>query len=196
MSDYKESQGVKTQADNQFKQKLVDGQSGATATKVLSVDEDGETVSAGTNDWGLIALGKSSDSKWRALATDASGNLKVVPGTPSGSGIVSDYFQYTNVAAAGSTTHDKVITSGKTVNNLSVDSVASTGLFRWDVGTWDGTTFTAYASFITSPASPTRTTIPLKPMPVGNGTLAIRVIANNLETTADNGYSTVSWIEE
>lgn len=195
--DYKESQGVKTQRDNEFKTKLVDGQSGGVATKVLSVVQDGDTYSDGVNDFAIPVATHSSDGKMRLMKSDSAGNIMAVIGNPAGSAIVSDLKHHngsgSGVASGTPDNHDKTITTGKTVSGLKV-TVASTGLFRWDVGLWDGVSFTPYVQIYTCPSSP-MAVVTNSLMPVGDGTKAIRVIANNLESTNDDGYSTSEWVE-
>lgn len=193
MADYKDSQGVKTQRDNEFKIKLVDGQSGTSATKVVTVAQDGDTYVDGTNDFGVPVLTHSSDNKLRLIKSDAAGNIMAVIGNPSGSAVVSDALTHSSVVAAAANNHDKLITSGKTVTKLTA-TVASLGLFKWQLGTWDGTVFAPIVSGVTSPASPSFSFASIA-MPVGDGTLKIRLIATNEDSATNDAYSTLEWIE-
>jgi len=68
MADFNGAKPVMTVRDDEFKIKVVDGQSGDTATKVLSVVAEGDAYSAGVNDLGSPAMGK-----------DGSGNAVVIP---------------------------------------------------------------------------------------------------------------------
>lgn len=68
MADFEGALPVKTVRDNEFRGKIVDGQSGEVATKVLTVAQEGDAYSAGTNDFGIPLLGK-----------DASGNAIILP---------------------------------------------------------------------------------------------------------------------
>jgi hypothetical protein len=63
MTDFNGAKPVKTIRDDEFKIKIVDGASGDSATKILSVVEAGDTYSASTNDYGVPAMGKDVDGK-------------------------------------------------------------------------------------------------------------------------------------
>ncbi len=194
MADYKESQGVKTQRDNEFKIKLVDGQSGTSASKSVTVASNGDTITPGTNDYGVPIFGRTSDGKLRLISLDTAGNVNAVIGNPSGAAVVSDQAISANVAPAASANHDKVITSGKSATKISAQCT-SLGLIKWQLGTWDGTAFTEIVRGYTSPSTP-YVTLATMQMPTGDGTLAVRVIATNEDATANDATSTMEWVEE
>lgn len=68
MADYEGGLPIKTVRDNDAAFKLVDGQSGSTATKKLTVGQDGDAIVAGTNDFGIPLLAK-----------DGTGDLVILP---------------------------------------------------------------------------------------------------------------------
>lgn len=68
MADFNGAKPVQTVRDDEFKIILVDGQSGDTATKKLSIVGEGDAYSAGVNDLGVPAMGK-----------DGSGNAVILP---------------------------------------------------------------------------------------------------------------------
>lgn len=87
MSDYKGSLGIKSQRDDDVKIILVDGASGDTATKKLSIAGVGDAISAGTNDYGVPFLVKDDGGNYALMSVDASGNL-LIAGTVAISGAV------------------------------------------------------------------------------------------------------------
>jgi hypothetical protein len=125
---------------------------------------------------------------------DANGQLKVLISQPSPDTIVDDYL-LSSVANGTPANHDKTITSGKTATQIQAQ-VSSQGLIRWDLGTWDGTTFTAIITKYTEPASPS-IVLSLQPFHgiVGTGTLKIRLVQTNDELTTQDCYSTLQWLE-
>lgn len=193
--DFLQSQGVKTQRDNEFKIKVVDGASGTTATKVMTVADVGDTVSAGTNDFGVVPLAKGSDNLYHSFSCDTAGRLNVVIVSTATMTPVNDYAT-ADVVNGTPGTHDKVVTTGKTAT-LIVAQVASLGLMRWDLGTFDGSVFTPLVSRVTEPASPSATLTLQPSFPVvGNGTLKIRLVITNLELTSEAAYHTLQYIEQ
>lgn len=193
---YNESQGVKTFRDSDFATRIVDWKSTGTATRGATAGKDGDLIVPGTNDFGLSILVKGSDGNLHLPKCDAAGNLMVVEGLPSGAGRVAVQTKSAAVANGAPVNIDTVITSGKVVNSLSVDSVCSQGLFLFQIGLWDGVSvFTLYGAAITSPASPTAR-FSLPNMPTGDGTVKIRLIVTNLDLTANDAYSSISWVEE
>jgi hypothetical protein len=68
MADYNGSKPVMTVRDDEFKIKVVDGQSGDTATSSMSIVGEGDAYSANTNDFGVPVMGK-----------DGSGNAIIIP---------------------------------------------------------------------------------------------------------------------
>jgi len=77
MSDFNGAKPVMTVRDNEFKMKLVDGASGATATKILSIVGEGDAFSAGTNDLGIPCIVKDSSGNAKILVLDAAGALPI-----------------------------------------------------------------------------------------------------------------------
>lgn len=77
MADFEGSLPIKTVRDNEVKIEIVDGASGSTATKKLSIAQVGDTVSAGSNDFGIPALVKTSGGAYALAALGAGAGLKV-----------------------------------------------------------------------------------------------------------------------
>jgi hypothetical protein len=76
MSDFNGSKPVQTVRDDEFKIKLVDGQSGDTASKVLTVATAGDALSAGVNDFLVPISVLDKDSKHSMLLKGDGGGLK------------------------------------------------------------------------------------------------------------------------
>lgn len=78
MPDYEGSLPAKTVRDNEFKIEIVDGQSGTTATKKLSVAQEGDAISAGVNDFGIAVFGEDNSSNYKLLSLTSTGALNSV----------------------------------------------------------------------------------------------------------------------
>lgn len=77
MADFEGSLPIKTVRDDEAKLKIVDGGSGSTATKVLSIAGVGDAVTAATNDFGVPVLGKDASGDYALLALSATGEVLV-----------------------------------------------------------------------------------------------------------------------
>jgi len=77
MADFEGGLPIKTVRDNDAAFKLVDGASGTTATKKLSVAGVGDAVTASTNDFGVPVLGKDATGNYALLALSATGEALV-----------------------------------------------------------------------------------------------------------------------
>lgn len=75
--DFNGSKPVKTVRDDEFKIKLVDGASGTTAAKILSVVGEGDAFVAASNDFGIPCIVKDSTGDAKILTLDAAGGLPV-----------------------------------------------------------------------------------------------------------------------
>jgi len=197
MSDFTEAQGVKTFRDDEFKNKIVDGQSGVTATKVLTVEQDLTAKSAGVNDFAIPVLFKTDEATPVLVIprTDPDGNTKVVVVPSSDTDKILDYNKHDSIAKDAVSNHDVVVTDLKTAKRIKVLG-SSLGLVKYEVGTWNGVdTFVPWATFISSPAHPTED-IELPDIElVGDGTVGIRVIVTNLDR-ANDIYTTIQFREE
>ena len=192
MAEFKEGQGVKTHRDNDFAGKIVDGQSGATATDILSVVGEGDTITANTNDWGIPTMVKKEDGTYCIPEADDNCALKVVVVDEADDTRNHSYKVHSGVTASGGTDdHDEVIANGETIEEAEI-IVSSPGCFKYDIGTFDGvSTFTIYATLITQPASPTFRGKVCLPAVTGDGTLALRVRATNNDDTDNDAFSTI-----
>jgi len=63
MADFEGAKPIKSVRDNDVAVKIVDGASGTTATKKLTIIEEGVTYVAGTNDFGVPVMGIDADGK-------------------------------------------------------------------------------------------------------------------------------------
>lgn len=77
MADYEGSLPVKTVRDDEFKLKVVDGASGSSATKVLSIAQEGDAVTAASNDFGVPVFGEDASGNYKLLSLSASGEVNV-----------------------------------------------------------------------------------------------------------------------
>lgn len=77
MADFNGAKPSKTIRDNEFRIQMVDGASGETATKLLSVAGVGDAISAGTNDFGVPVLGEDSSGDYALLQFGAGGGIVV-----------------------------------------------------------------------------------------------------------------------
>jgi hypothetical protein len=202
-NDSTSGQIIKTARTNDAQFKIVDGAAGTASTKFLNVVNDGDTVTAGTNDAGNPSMFKGIDNKHHEGLCDSLGHLLVATVPAAGSAVVEDYLAFTAATTlagvVGSTyspqTHDKAITVSKNAMNITA-SVAATGLVKWDLGTYNGTAFTILKTWITSPAHPSdKITLNASPTAPGTGTLSVHLVATNLDTLSCDGYSTLEWTE-
>ena len=196
MADYKEGQGVKTHRDNDFSGKIVDGQSGSTATDILTIAQPGDAVTADTNDYGIPVLYKQTDGTYCIPATDNACNQKVVIVDNTTDLRQHSYKNHSAIAAAASDDHDSTaIVSGSKVREVEV-TVSSPGCMQFDIGVYDGTTtFTEAATLWTQPASPSQCCKISIPETTGDAAKLIRIKATNEDTTANDAYSTMCFIE-
>lgn len=93
MSDFEGAKIIRTHRDNETKIILVDGASSTTATKKLTIIEAGVAYVAGTNDFGVVCMGKDAGGDSIILPvplpiTDNGGTI-TVDGTVSISGSVT-----------------------------------------------------------------------------------------------------------
>ena len=77
MADFNGAKPSKTIRDNEFRIQMVDGASGETATKLLSVAGVGDAISAGTNDYGVPVLGRDASGNYTLLEFGAGGGVIV-----------------------------------------------------------------------------------------------------------------------
>lgn len=197
MAEFNEAQIVKTYRDNEFKIKLVDGASGTTATKLLTVEQDGTAVSAGTNDFAVPVLFKTDETSPNLVIprTDPDGNVKVVIVPSSDTDKKYSYHLHDSMAQDASDAHDAVVTDLHTAKNVKV-ILSSLSLCTWEVGEWNGVdTLTTWGKVVTSPASPVVELNFPTPEVIGDGTLSIRVNCTNRDR-ANDGYSTIQYYEE
>jgi hypothetical protein len=101
MADFNGAKPVMTVRDNEFKIEIVDGQSGSSATKKLSVLQAGDALSAGVNDFGILVFGK-----------DGSGNAVELPIGAAGVQVEASDLDIRDLAFAT----DKVDVSGSEVS--------------------------------------------------------------------------------
>ena len=197
MAKFNEGQIVKTYRDNEFKVKIVDGQSGITATKILTIEPDGTAISAGTNDFGTPVLFKTDETSPNLIIprTDPDGNVKVVIVPSSDTDKKWSYHLHDSVAKDGTDDHAVTVTDTKTAKNFKV-ILSGLGLNHWEIGSYNGVdTLTPWCQAVSSPANPV---VELNlPMPeiVGDGTLQVMVRLTNRDN-ANDAYSTIQWYEE
>lgn len=197
MAEYKEGQGIKTHRDNDVSIKIVDGQSGATATDILSIVGEGDTVVADTNDFGIPVMMKDEDGNYCIPETDGNCAQKVViVGDDDDSQQHGENVHSAVTASGGTDDFDTVITNGKIVRKLSL-VFSSPGCFKYEVGLWDGVSaFTVYHRFITQPACSTFAVKDLCiPAITGDGTLALRIRATNNDDTDNDAFTSVCFVE-
>lgn len=197
MSEFNESQGVKTFRDDEFKIKLVDYQSSAISTAGLSVQPDGTIKSAGVNDFGAPVLFETDEATAKLVIprTDPEGNVKVVIVDPSDSSKKISYHLHDSMAELGSDAHDYVVTSGKKAKSVKA-ILSSLSLVTWEIGSYNGVdTLTTWAKVVTSPASPVVEINLTSAELLGDGTSSIRILAVNRDR-ANDGYSTIQCYEE
>lgn len=77
MADYNGAKPVQTVRDDEFKIKLVSGESGSTATHALSVIGEGDTITAGVNDRGVFAMVKDSSGNADIAQKNVDGGVEV-----------------------------------------------------------------------------------------------------------------------
>ena len=196
MAEYKEGQGIKTHRDNDLAGKIVDGQSGATATHILSIVGEGDTVTGDTNDFGIPQMVKKEDGTYCIPAADDNCALKVVVVDEADDNRVHSYYNHSDVAASGGTDdHDMAaIPNGHTVNEIEV-MASSPGCFKYEIGEYDGVSvFTVHAVIRTQPASPTFGTKKIcLPTITGDGTKHLRIKTTNNDTTNNDADTTVCY---
>lgn len=192
MAEFKEGQGVKTHRDNDVSVKLVDGASGATATDILSIVGEGDTIVANTNDYGIPAMFRKADGTYVIPGVDGNGNQIV---SIQEEDKEHGYHLHDSVAAAATDDHDIVVTSAKKVKEIEL-FLSGPGCTRWDIGEFDGTsTFDIRATFYTQPANPNLCCKVCLPEITGDGSIALRVRATNKDDTANDSFSTMCFIE-
>ncbi len=195
MADFKEGQGVQTHRDNDFSTKVVDGQSGATATDVLTVAQPGDTVTADTNDFGIPMLVQQEDGTYCIPAADDNCALKVVIVDDDDDARQHSYNVHSSIAADADDDHDLIITSAQKVREVEV-VLSSAGCMKFQIGEFDGTaTFDVRATLWTQPASPAICCKICLPEITGDGAIALRIRATNKDDDANDAYSTMCFIE-
>ena len=195
MADFKEGQGVQTHRDNDFGSKIVDGQSGDTATDKLTVAQPTDTVVADTNDYGIPILFKKEDGTYCIPQTDDNCSLKVVVVADEDDDDKHSFKTASAIAAAGTDDHDLVVTSGKKVKKIKL-TLASFGCFKYEIGEWDGTaTFDVRATLITQPAMSSICCEVCVPEITGDGSIAVRIKVTNEDDNANDAYSTMCFTE-
>lgn len=75
--DFNGSRTVKTARDNEFRVGLVSGESGTSATRILSVLGAGDAITAGVNDRGLAMMLKDGSGNAALAVVGAAGGMKV-----------------------------------------------------------------------------------------------------------------------
>jgi len=197
MAEFNEAQIVKTYRDDEFKIKLVDGQSGSTATDFVTVGQDGDTITPGTNDFAVPVFFKTDEATPSLVIprTDPDGNVKVVVVPSSDSDKNFSYHLHDSMAKDATDAHDAVVTNAKTAKEIKV-TLSSLSLVTWEIGEYNGVdTLTTWGKVVTSPASPVvELNFPMCEV-VGDGTVGIQVLATNRDR-ANDGYSTIQYIEE
>jgi hypothetical protein len=196
MADFTESQRVKTHDDNEFSTKIVDGQSGDTATHKLSIAKHTDTHVGGTNDYGIPKLVLTDEAAPRLVIpqADTEGNQKVVVVPSADEDHLCSYHKHDSVAQDASDNHDVLVTNAKTAKSIEV-TCSSLSLVKYEIGEWDGVSvFTPWAVIYTSPSSPTFH-LPICQELLGDGSKAIRVIATNRDR-ANDAHTTIHYVEE
>lgn len=123
------------------------------------------------------------------LAVNSDGSLNVV--TTSGAPVVD--YGTASVLQNASSNFDYTVTSGKTFHGECV-LVGARGTVKVEVGTWNGTAFTAKAVYFQQPAY--NFPINIKALALlGDGTNAIRVIVTNLDKATSDVYTTIEGFE-
>lgn len=194
MAEFKEGQGVKTHRDNDHSGKIVDGASGATATHLLSVVEDGDAKST-ANDYGIPMMVEKEDGTYCVPAADDGCSLKVVVVDEVDDSRQHSHATHSGVTALGGTDdHDSaVIPSGDIVNEIEFVA-SSPGCFKYEIGEYDGVSvFTVHAVVITQPASPTLCCKVCLPDVTGDGSVVLRVRATNNDDTDNDAFSTMCY---
>ena len=197
MAEFKEGQGIKTHRDNDVSIKIVDGASGATATSILSIVKEGDTITGGTNDFGIPQMIRKEDGTYCIPAADDNCAQKVVLVDDDDDVLTHGDNVYSAVTASGGTSDfDSVITTGKVVNRIDFYA-SSPGCFKYEIGLWDGvSTFTVYHRFITQPANPNVCCQSICiPAITGDGTLALRIRATNNDDTDNDAFVSVCYKE-
>lgn len=106
----------------------------------------------------------------------------------------SGYMQHTDVAKDGSSTHDQIVTTGKATDFVDVD-VSTMGCGKFEVGTWDGVTYTVAATLVIRPGGDSNECCRVSFDEItGDATNAIRIIAYNFDAPT-NFYSSMCWFE-
>jgi len=77
MADFEGGLPIKTVRDNDAAVKLVDGSSGSSATKKLTIAQEGDAIVASTNDFGVPVFGEDNSGNYKLLSLDASGALNI-----------------------------------------------------------------------------------------------------------------------
>lgn len=93
MADFEGAKIIRTHRDNETKIILVDGASGASATKSMTITEEGVAYVGGTNDFGVVCMGKDATGESIIIPiplpiTDNGGSI-TVDGTVAISGSVT-----------------------------------------------------------------------------------------------------------
>ena len=108
---------------------------------------------------------------------------------------VTSYKVATDLAMAGSDDHDKIVTTAKKTSKVSVN-VSSYGCGKFEIGTWDGTTFTVAATIVTRPGGDSNECCEVCFDEItGDATNAIRIRAHNTDA-ATNFYSSMCFLEK
>jgi hypothetical protein len=205
---------IRTERDNETKIILVDGASGSSATKSLSILPEGEEYQAGVNDHGVPSMWKDSegdsvipqllagnrvpvalvDADGDQFDVNSDGSLNVVPVEDPNIEFVLDYHSTAAAVPNAVNTHDYVITDTKKFVGKTV-LVGSRGSSFVRVGLWDGTDFTPKFAFFQNPRENSPVDISAM-QAIGNATLAVRIEITNLDGGNTTVHSTLQGTEK
>ena len=144
-----------------------------TSVAVTASDLDIRNLTAATD---VVTIGSGTNT----LAIDSNGYATVnVVAAASGTMVTAYGASSNDVAKNGTFTFDSVVTSGKTFTGNDI-CVGSRAACKVQIGSWNGTAFTALRTFFQQPS--VNDSMPIGSLSVvGDGTKAVRVIVTNLD---------------
>lgn len=198
MADFEGAVGIKTIRDDEVKIKLVSGDSGETATKILSIDTDNRALVSqkplvfAQDTVDVSGSGVTINDGTETLAINSDGSINVVP-TNEGS-LVNEFNTSTELASNASTEFDYLVTDTMTFEGKSL-LVGARGAVKVTFGTYDGTTFTPKGVYFQQPSI--NNSIDVQNLSLtGDGTGTIRVSVTNLDNQASDVYCSLQGIEK
>lgn len=211
---YHGAKPIRTERDNETKIILVDGQSGADATKSLSIVAEGDAYTGGVNDLGipnqwkdengdaiipqLVAGGRLPvaliDGDGNQFDINVDGSINVVPVEDPNLANVCDYQSTAAVVPNTVSNHDYTVTNAKKFVGGTV-LVGCRGSSFVRVGSWDGSAFTPKFAYFQDPRENRSIDISNFQL-VGDGTLAVRVEITNLDGGNTTVHSTLQGTEK